>query len=52
LLVDQNLSARVAELLGDVGHGVGHTASLGLEVADDEVVLGQGPRRRPGPDLG
>jgi predicted nuclease of predicted toxin-antitoxin system len=38
-LVDQNLSARVAELLGELDHDAVHTSSLGLEVADDEAVL-------------
>ena len=38
-LLDQNLSTRLAQLLGDAGHDALHIASLGLRTATDEVVL-------------
>lgn len=38
LLLDQNLSPRLCELLGDLGDTVVHVRQLGLERADDAVV--------------
>jgi predicted nuclease of predicted toxin-antitoxin system len=38
-LVDQNLSPRLAAVLGERGHDAVHTSSLGLEVAPDAVIL-------------
>ena len=38
-LIDQNRSPRLAELLREAGHDAVHTIDLGLEAADDEVLL-------------
>lgn len=38
-LVDQNRSPRLAELLGEAGHDAVHTLALGLERAEDDVLL-------------
>ncbi len=38
-LIDQNLSPRLAGLLGAQGHDAVHTMDLGLETAPDDVVL-------------
>ena len=38
-LIDQNRSPRLAELLREAGHDAVHTLDLGLETADDEVLL-------------
>lgn len=38
-LVDQNLSPRLAVVLGERGHDAVHTSHLGLETAPDSAVL-------------
>jgi predicted nuclease of predicted toxin-antitoxin system len=38
-LVDENLSPRFAELLGDAGHDSAHVRDLGLTSASDAVIL-------------
>lgn len=38
-LLDQNLSLRLAQLLGDGGHDALHVRSLGLGTAPDAVIL-------------
>ena len=38
-LIDQNRSPRLAELMREAGHDAVHTLDLGLEAADDEVLL-------------
>jgi predicted nuclease of predicted toxin-antitoxin system len=39
LLLDNNLSPRLVEVLGEAGWDVAHVARLGLRAAADEVVL-------------
>jgi predicted nuclease of predicted toxin-antitoxin system len=39
LLVDENLSARVAAMLRDGGHDAVHVTAIGLGSTDDEVIL-------------
>jgi predicted nuclease of predicted toxin-antitoxin system len=39
LLVDENLSARVAAMLRDGGHDAVHVTAVGLGSTDDEVIL-------------
>lgn len=39
LLVDENLSARVASALRDAGHDAVHVTAVGLANIDDEVIL-------------
>jgi predicted nuclease of predicted toxin-antitoxin system len=39
LLVDENLSVRIAARLGDVGHDAVHVTSVGLGSTDDAVIL-------------
>ena len=39
LLVDENLSTRVAARLGDAGHDAVHVTSFGLGSTDDAVIL-------------
>lgn len=39
LLVDENLSPRVAAILRDAGHDAFHVSSVGLGNTDDEVIL-------------
>jgi len=38
-LLDQNLSHRLAHLLGEAGHDAIHVKSLGLSTASDAVIL-------------
>lgn len=39
LLVDENLSARVASTLRDAGHDAVHVTAVGLANTDDDVIL-------------
>lgn len=39
LLVDENLSVRIAARLGDAGHDAVHVTSVGLGSTDDAVIL-------------
>lgn len=39
LLVDENLSARVASMLRDAGHDAVHVTAVGLANTDDDVIL-------------
>ena len=39
LLVDQNIAARVADLLRDAGHDAVHVSELGLQRAEDQEIL-------------
>ena len=39
LLVDQNIAARVADLLREAGHDAVHVSELGLQRAEDDEVL-------------
>jgi predicted nuclease of predicted toxin-antitoxin system len=39
LLVDENLSARVANILRDAGHDAVHVTAVGLGSTNDEVIL-------------
>lgn len=38
-LLDENLSPKLVELLGRVGHDVVHVRDIGLASASDEVVI-------------
>ena len=40
LLVDENLSPRVARLLRDAGHDAAHVVEVGLGNTDDPLILG------------
>ncbi|MEV1292406.1 DUF5615 family PIN-like protein [Pseudonocardia sp. NPDC049635] len=48
LLLDNNLSRRLAEILIVEGEDVAHVGSLGLRAADDDIVLATA-RRSPCP---
>ena len=39
LLVDENLSVRIAARLGEAGHDAAHATSVGLGSTDDAVIL-------------
>lgn len=39
LLVDENLSVRVASMLRDAGHDAVHVTTVGLANTDDDVIL-------------
>jgi predicted nuclease of predicted toxin-antitoxin system len=39
LLIDQNIAARVADLLREAGHDTVHVSMLGLQRAEDDEVL-------------
>jgi predicted nuclease of predicted toxin-antitoxin system len=39
LLVDENLSVRIAARLGEAGHDAAHVTSIGLGSTDDAVIL-------------
>jgi predicted nuclease of predicted toxin-antitoxin system len=39
LLIDENLSARIAARLGDAGHDTVHVTTVGLGSTDDAVIL-------------
>ena len=40
LLVDENLSVRIAARLGEAGHDAVHVTAVGLGSTDDAVILG------------
>lgn len=44
-LVDENLSERVAEVLVENGHDAIHVRDIGLERADDPVVMARAEAR-------
>ena len=45
LLVDENLSIRVARRLSDIGYDVVHVTEVGLGNTDDPVILTGRPTR-------
>ncbi len=47
LLVDQNLSVRIAARLGEAGHDAVHVTSAGLGSTDDAVILEAAACERP-----